>query len=113
VQTSPLHEVTNLPIHKENIEFADASHVFATLCQARYGLSSLKDSDLPRFKLFKKGADTTQPIDYSGESKPTSIMKWIVQQTGVFVGVKVRNNLLACANAVGQCIVGVWSSACV
>eukprot|EP00775_Hariotina_reticulata_P011716 gene11716-11861_t len=55
---------------------------------ARYGLSGLKTNDFPRFKLFKKGTDTTQPINYSGESKPKSMMKWIVQQTGVFVGVK-------------------------
>lgn len=59
--------------------------------QARFGLLGLKDDAFPRVKLFKKGADTAKPIDYSGAMKDSSeLLRWTVEQTGVFVGVKVR-----------------------
>eukprot|EP00879_Flechtneria_rotunda_P018117 GHRR01018998.1.p1 GENE.GHRR01018998.1~~GHRR01018998.1.p1 ORF type:complete len:221 (+),score=85.40 GHRR01018998.1:607-1269(+) len=56
---------------------------------ARYGLAGLQDKDFPRFKLFTKGADTTKPIDYKGNTKNSKdMLRWIVEQTGVFVGIK-------------------------
>jgi hypothetical protein len=58
--------------------------------QARFGLLGLKDDSFPRIKLFKKGADTAKPVDYSGAMKDSSeLLRWTVEQTGVFVGVKV------------------------
>lgn len=63
------------------------------LLQARYGLLPLKDSDFPKYKLFRKGADTTHPIDYTPQNDDAKnskkILEWIVQQTGVFIGIKV------------------------
>lgn len=59
--------------------------------QARFGLVGLPDSALPRIKLFKKGADTAKPVDYGGPMKDSAeLLAWTVEQTGVFVGVKVR-----------------------
>lgn len=59
--------------------------------QARFGLLGLKDTAFPRIKLFKKGQDTAKPLDYGGAMKDDkALLEWTVQQTGVFVGVKVR-----------------------
>lgn len=56
---------------------------------ARFGLLGLKDDSFPRIKLFKRGADTAKPVDYSGAMKDSSeLLRWTVEQTGVFVGVK-------------------------
>lgn len=64
-----------------------------TPLQARYGLVGLKDNDFPKYKLFKKGADTTKPADYTPNNDDAksskSMLNWIIQQTGVFIGVKV------------------------
>jgi hypothetical protein len=58
--------------------------------QARFGLLGLKDDAFPRIKLFKKGADTAKPISFEGATKDSNdLLKWTVEQTGVFVGVKV------------------------
>jgi hypothetical protein len=59
--------------------------------QARYNLVALKDENFPRYKLFKKGADTTKPLEYSGGMKQAKeLLRWTVEQTGVFIGIKVR-----------------------
>lgn len=59
---------------------------------ARYGFLSLKDSDFPRYKLFRKGVDTVHPIDYTPKNddlkNSKKMLEWIVQQTGVFIGIK-------------------------
>lgn len=61
--------------------------------QGRFGLLGLKDDAFPRIKLFKKGADTAKPISYDGVMKDSSeLLKWTVEQTGVFVGVKVGSS---------------------
>jgi hypothetical protein len=61
------------------------------LLQARYGLVALKDENFPRYKLFKKGSDTTKPLDYKGDMKQAKeLLRWTVEQTGVFIGIKVR-----------------------
>jgi len=61
------------------------------ILQARFGLLGLKDDAFPRLKLFKKGSDTAKPVDYGGPMKDSKeMLAWTVEQTGVFVGVKVR-----------------------
>jgi hypothetical protein len=61
------------------------------LPQARYNLIALKDEQFPRYKLFKKGADTKKPLEYSGNMKQAKeLLRWTVEQTGVFIGIKVR-----------------------
>jgi hypothetical protein len=53
---------------------------------------ALKDENFPRYKLFKKGADTTKPLDYKGDMKKAKeLLRWTVEQTGVFIGIKVRD----------------------
>lgn len=60
-----------------------------TKLSARYGLVALKDEGFPRYKLFKKGADTTKPLDYTGDMKQAKeLLRWTVEQTGVFIGIK-------------------------
>lgn len=64
--------------------------------QARFGLLGLKDDSFPRIKLFKKGQDTAKPVEYTGTMKDSSeLLRWTVEQTGVFVGVKVGMNMHA------------------
>lgn len=58
--------------------------------QARFGLVGLQDGALPRIKLFRKGVDTSKPVDFAGNMKEgKELLDWTVAQTGVFVGVKV------------------------
>lgn len=50
----------------------------------------LQDGALPRIKLFRKGVDTSKPVDFAGNMKEgKELLDWTVAQTGVFVGVKV------------------------
>lgn len=54
----------------------------------------LKDEAFPRIKLFKKGMDTSKPVDCTGNMKESKdLLDWTVAQTGVFVGVKVGGQL--------------------
>lgn len=80
-----------LPSREVHVTAAAVRAVPLAPVQARFGLLGLKDDAFPRVKLFKKGADTAKPIDYSGAMKDSSeLLRWTVEQTGVFVGVKVR-----------------------
>lgn len=58
--------------------------------QARFGFVGLKDDAFPRVKLFRRGQATSKPLDFTGSLKSSKdMLAWTVQQTGVFVGVKV------------------------
>ncbi|KAF8072473.1 Erp29 [Scenedesmus sp. PABB004] len=60
-----------------------------TKLSARYGLTGVKDDAWPVYRLFKKGADTAKPLPYDGDMKRASeLLRWVVEATGVFVGVK-------------------------
>jgi hypothetical protein len=67
------------------------------LAQARYNLVALKDEAFPRYKLFKKGADTKKPLEYTGNMKQAKeLLRWTVEQTGVFIGIKVEGGMMRC-----------------
>lgn len=73
--------------------FVERLMAVLVLCaQARFGLLGLKDHAFPRIKLFKKHQDTAKPVEYGGAMKDSNeLLKWTVEQTGVFVGVKVSS----------------------
>ncbi|KIY97455.1 hypothetical protein MNEG_10506 [Monoraphidium neglectum] len=52
----------------------------------RFDLGKLKDEDFPKFKLFLKGADPKQPLDYAGKVDKDEMAAWLVAHTSLFIG---------------------------
>jgi hypothetical protein len=67
--------------------------------QRRFDLGKLKDEDFPKFKLFLKGADPKQPLDYAGKVDKDEMAAWLVAHTSLFIGKRVGLRCGAAARA--------------
>ncbi|GBF98985.1 hypothetical protein Rsub_11571 [Raphidocelis subcapitata] len=54
----------------------------------RFSLDKLKDDDLPKFRLFPRGADPRKPLAYAGAATRGALIDWGREHTGVFIGKK-------------------------
>jgi hypothetical protein len=57
--------------------------------QRRYHMHTLKDEDLPQFRLFLRGANPRKPLEYSGRMTKEDFSAWLVAQTSIFLGKRV------------------------
>eukprot|EP00877_Chromochloris_zofingiensis_P013260 jgi/Chrzof1/8188/Cz03g00280.t1 len=58
------------------------------LLAARYSYDTMDESGFPKFKLYRKGADVSKPMEYTGSTKAEDILTWVVKHTRVFIGLK-------------------------